>query len=933
MFKKPFVVLDLETNGVDPKHCQIIEAAIVRFENGKETERLDALVKIGTPLPRIITVITGITDEELAKKGRPAADVFAEIEAICRDAYIVGHNINFDSSFLRAAGVKLHELGLIDTIPLAQIVLPQAASYSLESLTDDLGIVHKDRHRAMGDVEATADLFRILWEKIDALPAPLIAEIQQHLARSTWEGGVVFAEAKGSSTVSKKSHAITATKVEAMLSSGAGITRALDVETIFDEGGLLSQVLPGAEPRPQQAIMARHVMNAFEQGYHLICEAPTGVGKSLAYLSAAAAIAIQNKSKVVISTNTINLQQQLFEKDIPLLHSLYQQGTGARPLRTAVLKGRSHYLCLRRFAEFRRRPRFSDNEIILLIKVLVWQAVTQTGDSAEIHLTQPETLLWDFELCSEKKFCSPQKCKPYGDCYLHRARELAEDADILIVNHALLCADLAGDGGLLPEYRYLVVDEAHHFEETCTEAFGVSLSQENISLPLKAIKSHLEDFQRQYGNTLFATHSSFRTIDSVLSDVPDLQQFIDNFFSVVSLFVGRHVPESAYVENLLVDQAILGLEDWMNLGTSMEEVLARLGEWLRRLRQLLDQLLLADVPNLDDRDAFVDGLLQEIESMQEQLGRLRLFFDEESAVGNRQIRFLSSDLHGVVGLHLAPMVVGSRLKEILYDQKTSVVLTSATLGVPLRDGEQEQHPFTYLRQMLSLDDRFEEVILDSPFDFEKQAYVLTPTDALPLTAKNSMQQVSDFFAKLIGSVKGGLLGLFTSYASIETLYLQLVDREETHGTRLIGQRISGGRNKVMKAYLNDPLHSALFGTASFWEGVDIQGEALTTLVIHRLPFDVPSNPIFKARQELFGNAFMEYSVPRAILRFKQGFGRLIRSTKDYGVMIILDDRVTTKDYGKLFLEALPAGLTIEHAKLAAIPGKAGEWLKLQRENT
>ncbi|MFH1012430.1 MAG: helicase C-terminal domain-containing protein, partial [Candidatus Peregrinibacteria bacterium] len=290
-------------------------------------------------------------------------------------------------------------------------------------------------------------------------------------------------------------------------------------------------------------------------------------------------------------------------------------------------------------------------------------------------------------------------------------------------------------------------------------------------------------------------------------------------------------------------------------------------------------------------------------------------------------------LHGNVALHMAPLVVGTLLKERLYGRKKSIVLTSATLSVQLSPegvDHTEQHPFTYFRHMLGLDERFEEVILDSPFNFETQSYVLLPTDILPLTAKSSMEQVSGFFAKLIQAVKGGLLGLFTAYAAIETLYLHLMDRPEVRGTKIIGQRISGGRNKVMKAYLNDPMHSVLFGTASFWEGVDIQGEALSTLVIHKLPFDVPSEPIFKARQELFSNPFMEYSVPRAILRFKQGFGRLIRSTRDYGVLVVLDNRIFQRDYGQLFLQALPSGVVVEKAKLDQIPEKVREWLSLSR---
>jgi len=229
-----------------------------------------------------------------------------------------------------------------------------------------------------------------------------------------------------------------------------------------------------------------------------------------------------------------------------------------------------------------------------------------------------------------------------------------------------------------------------------------------------------------------------------------------------------------------------------------------------------------------------------------------------------------------------------------------------------------------------LDEKFEELIIDSPFDFEAQTYVMVPDNILPVTSPKSVQQLAPFFSDLIKKVGGNMMTLFTSYRMIETLYLDLMEPLQNAGTKLLAQRISGGRNKIMKAYLNDPAHSILFGTASFWEGVDIKGEALSTLVIHKLPFDVPSDPICKARSQMFNNGFMEYSVPRAILRFRQGFGRLIRSKKDYGVMIVLDNRVLTKQYGQLFLDALPDNITLEKPHLSEIPGNVEQWLGLNK---
>jgi predicted DnaQ family exonuclease/DinG family helicase len=926
MFNKPFVVLDLETSGIDPKSSDIIEVAMIRYEKGKEVGRYSDLIKIDYELPEIITAITSITDEMLLKKGKEKEDVLKKVEKMLKGAYLVGHNINFDFAFLQTAKVKMQISGLIDTVQLAQVMLPSAASYSLEALTDDLNISHEQKHRAMGDVEATSDLFEYLFKSANGLPKRLVQEIQDLAEKAEWPGGVFFGEVIGKSEGEDHNPRLQDKKLP---NNPYAPKKPLPISEIFGSGGFLQRCKEGYEARPQQVVMAENVLNAFEQGYHLICEAPTGVGKSLAYLASAAYIAISNKSKVVISTNTINLQHQLFEKDIPLLQDIYKEATNADGPRVAVLKGRSHYLCLRRLAEFKRRPRFTTEEIILLIKILIWQ---YRNDGSDIFLSRTETLVWDFELCADQKYCSPQKCKAYGKCYLHEAREKAENADIIIVNHALLCSDLASGNHLLPDYQYLIIDEAHHFEEVATSQFGLDVKQENLAIPIKAIRSHLEDLERRFGGTLFVNNKAFELINPILEGIPDLQQSIDNFFNVVALFVNRNVPESGYIENLLIDQIITATEEWVNIGGSLADVSQKVMGWMKMLRQFADALQMTET---SEQENFGDELMQEIGILSEQLAHLNDFFSEEHE-GKKWIRWISSDLHGIVNIHLAPLMVGPYLKEALYDEKKSIILTSATLGVKLtQDGmdEIEKHPFTYLRQMLSLDDKFEEMILDSPFDFEKQAYIIIPSDLLPVQAKASIAQVSAFMASLIKAVGGSLMALFTAHNALENVYLNLMHELTPKDCKILAQRLSGGRNKIMKAYMNNPRNSALLGTASFWEGVDIAGDALTTLVIHKLPFDVPSDPVYKARSQMFSNNFMEYSVPRAILKFRQGFGRLIRSTKDYGVMICLDDRLFKKDYGQLFLQSLPAGVTIEKMPLADVPGKVKEWLRLMSNDT
>lgn len=930
MFPKPFVILDLETSGIDPKRNEIIEVALIRYENGQEVARYTDLIKVDFKLPEIITIITGITDWHLEDKGKKKADVLAKTQELIRGAYIVGHNIQFDVGFLRASGLEMDVLGYIDTVPLSQILLPQMASYSLESLSDELNISHKNSHRAMADVEATLSLFGHLWNKGGEIPRTTMLEIKDHLPKATWDSAIFFEELEPNSNVLVSDVKAQSFQVTEM---GLGVKRSLELDDVFGETGGMSKVLENWEPRSQQQEMSQAVLRAFQEGFHLVCEAPTGVGKSLAYLAAAANVAISNRSKVVISTNTVNLQEQLYEKDVPLLQKIYHEMTDHPGVKVALLKGRSHYLCLRRLAEFKRRPRLTAEELILLTKILVWQNNTQTGDSSDLHLTPQENLIWDFELSADQKFCSPQKCKAFGSCYLTEARQKAEAADIIIVNHALLCSDLVREGGLLPDYQYLVVDEAHHFEEVATTSFGVQVKQESIAVPLKALTAHLSEVQKRFSGNLFTASNSFEPVDGILDRVPDLQQQVESFFSVVSLFVARNVPESAFIENLLIDKVLGASQEWTNLGSSFDELHVKLKQWLTTVRHFAEMLETSGRQEFPGQQDFLDELLQEISILADQLNHLGHFFDNESQT-EKLIRYITSDMSGVITLSMAPLLLGTELKEKLYTKKKSIVYTSATLGVDLSDDEEATdapHPFRYVRQMLGLDEGFEELILPSPFDYEAQTYIITPTDLHPVVARNSIDQVSQFMLHCIRAVGGSMLGLFTSHGALEKVYMSLMQHFTEKDPKLLAQRITGGRGKIMKAYMNDPTHSVLFGTNSFWEGVDLQGEALTTLVIHKLPFDVPSDPVFNARSQMFGNPFMEYSVPRAILRFRQGFGRLIRSKKDFGALIVLDNRVLTKDYGKMFLKALPRNVTIEKMKLAEVPEKVKMWLDLQKE--
>lgn len=925
MFKKPFVVLDIETTGFVDDKDEIIEVACIRYEEGKEVARYSSLVFIEKKIPPIVSLITNIRNEDLT--GAPLWDeVKPLVQKIVQGAFVVGHNVPFDAGFLRKKGIDFGSSLFLDTLSLAQIAFPYAGSFSLESLTDQLDIGHENRHRAMSDTEATLVLFKKVWENLNGLPALLLTELQDLIRRTDSsfqfffdelrgvreaDGSVNFSNPVGSSDLSGQK----------ILSTSEGVSRSIPSQDVFAPGGLLSQIWDHYEARPQQNRMSGAVAHAFANNYHLICEAPTGVGKSLAYLVPAAEMALGQKRRVVISTHTLALQQQLFDKDLEHLKKIYEHGTHNGTIPVAVLKGRGNYLCIQRLHEFKKRASFSPVELLLLLKILTFPFLNKKGDLADLSLSQEERVIWNLELSAESKSRFGGRCCKNPECFFQKACQAAQDASIVIVNHALLVADLVLGGGLLPDYEYLVIDEAHQFEEVVTRGYGKALTQESLAIPIKAVYAHLNQLQRQTTGTLFSQQSFFTDLPALTDQVTPLLQKTDNLFSVVSLFVSSHVPPSDYAESLLVDRLILGLEEWVNLGESVQTFFVSIHQWLTQLDLFLQRLEAQDFPDHED---FILELGHEIAVIREQLTILRTFFMEDET---QRIRFLTTTNRGVVTLSTLPLLAGEPLMKDLYEKKKSIILTSATLSTPLVSEEHfelSQKPFEYLRKMLNLNERFEELVLDSPFDFEKQALVILPKD-MNVRHHDSLEQIITLIHDVVLATQGRMLGLFTSYKVIENLFVRLLPLLSSKGINVLAQRFSGGRNKILRSFLNDPANSLLLGTSSFWEGIDIPGDDLIAVLIHKLPFDIPSDPLHKARCQLFQNGFYEYTVPRAILKLKQGFGRLIRSKQDYGVMILLDDALTKKDYGPLFLKSLPH-VTIERVEVEGVAPLIRQWL-------
>ncbi|HEY7295136.1 MAG TPA: helicase C-terminal domain-containing protein [Dehalococcoidia bacterium] len=937
-----FVALDLEMTGIEPQSDEIIEIGAVRFTAGGRRERYQTLVNPGRPLPYRIRALTGITDEEL-QSAPPFAVVAETLRAFLGDAPIVGQHVGFDLMYLERMGLRPPG-PVFNTAELAELLVPGLPEYSLRGLTRRFGIDFPTQHRALPDAEAAMQLFLLLRERAQQIPPLVLAEIVQLSAETSWPLRRFFAEALQAAAPGS----VPAAVADIVLDVTAGPRPPAaplqprterepisgdEVRAVFGCVAGRPDVFGGFEQRPQQLEMAEAVGEALAQDGHLLVEAGTGTGKSLAYLVPAACFALRNNERVVVSTNTINLQEQITGKDIPALQRLLSacgpaDVQAALPeFRAVQLKGRANYLCLQRFANFRRQAGLTAEEARFAARLLLWLQTTETGDRAELNLRPDEEQLWArLSAANSECFNGPSYYVRNGACQLLRARKRAESAHLVVVNHALLLSDISAGGRVLPSYERLIVDEAHNLEEEATDQFGFTTGLGECRNALNAI--HERAAERETG-LLADVRTALRLpadtggqrehIEGLASTVQGLveraRERVPELFGRIQAFVAAHAETGGEYDNRLLlstgKRSQPGWQDvelaWENLRVALDvlqDALARLGA------------ALADAGAGAVLDA--EGLTAAIALRLQALTRLRLGLDE--IIGRHDAERISwltvNRLHGAVTLASAPLNVGEVLESYLFGRKSSVVLTSATLSAG--------GSFRYVRERLGLEDAGE-LALGSPFDYRRAALILTAADMPEPNRLDYQPALERGVIELVRASEGRALVLFTSHGALRTTYRAVKPALEADGIRVLAQGVDGTPRDLLDL-LKSEHRTVLLGTSSFWEGVDVVGEALSLLIIAKLPFPVPTDPIFAARSELFDAPFKEYALPQAVLRFKQGFGRLIRQKSDRGVLVVLDRRVRSKSYGKTFLASLP-DCTQADAPLAQLPVHVRKWLR------
>ncbi len=915
------VSIDLEMTSPRPDNQEVIEIAAIKFRGDRVVDTWSTLVRPDTPVPYGVQILTGIDPASL-QRAPALGEVASRLKSFVGDFPLVAHSVGLDVGCLRRQGVVLDN-PQFDTFELASILLPQMSSYGLASLVAHFGIDFPQQHRAAHDALVTKHLFLKLLELANELELSVIQEINRLLLNHTWPLKEIFREIEA-----EKSRTAMGSSIRQALAAKGGFVetefdlllspnrpdeplrptrtvQSVDVDRVADvlrPGGLLEKKLAGYEYREPQVQMLRAVADALNAGQRLVVEAGTGTGKSIAYLVPAIYFAAANGQRVVVSTNTINLQDQLILKDLPDLQSVL-----GLKFRATVVKGRTNYLCLQRLASLRRRTDLSLTETLALIKILVWLPMTSTGDQSELNLTEAERSVWG-KLWAHPDICTPNTCRyaKRGQCFLYRARTRAEASHVIVVNHALLLSDVATSSQVLPEYQHLIVDEAHHLEDQATDQLGYVMQ-------LKEVLGFLDDLapptnaERRAG-VLGELPLHFRTS----SCPPELQRraealakeailrvsaarvAVDGFFrSVTSFMTQRPTDNRGYEQRARLTTSARTQQAWTTVEVAWESMdlrLLALQEPIGQLHSLLQGLDSYGILEYDELVSQLGSLLTFNDNLREQGGAL-----VTNPVKDR-VYWITVANTGETSLHAAPLDVAPLLQENLYASKRSVILTSATMTAAGR--------FDYMKGRLGLTEA-DDLSVGSPFDYARSTLVLVPSDMPEPEQPLYQRTLHQTLQRLCLATNGRALVLFTSHTQLRAAWQAINVPLAEQGILVLGQGVDGApRRQLLNTFKTNP-KTVLLGASSFWEGIDVVGDALSVLVITRIPFAVPSDPVISARGELYDDPFGQYSLPQAILKFRQGFGRLIRSQNDRGVVVILDRRVVSKSYGKQVLKSLP----------------------------
>lgn len=910
-----YIVVDLETTGLDAEVCDIIEIGAAKITGNEITETFQTFVHIDYELPFEISNLTGITDEDLsfAPDIENAIKSFENFAGEC--STFIAHNADFEKGFLDK---KLNrKAGWLDTIEIAHIVKPFAKYVRLSAMLPMYGLTNEHAHRAIDDAVATGKLFLAMLKDFEEFDKDLWMKFLQ-LADNVQSPLAELIKIKGQEVLRK----FPAKTIRGFDTDDSYLNFQGDIlmnnpeaneeeinwnwqlptQKITDFFNNLTANKDGKksfEARPQQIEMSEMVADAMSEHYALLIEAGTGTGKSLAYLLPAAVYAKGSGMPVFISTNTINLQEQLIQKDIPLLKKYLDEDFSA-----VVVKGRSNYICSRKWHNAAKNC--TAENLPLYLHIAHWQILTTTGDFSELNLYGKARDAAQ-DLASSAETCGSYICPYYKhQCYVNNIRSQAKKANIIIINHSLLLTTSVignGSNSILPPISNLIIDEAHQLEAAAEKQFSCYISQKLLDKTLNNLwqKEKLQNIIKIL-QKLPKTDEAVQLLEEINKLIGEAKASAAEFFLLSEEMFNHN--KKPYDRQLRIVQQRYDEELWQPIETALSNLIITNQQLCRTINKAVSEF-----DSMDDPFFSVD-LMGSFKITASNLMEYNV--TAQSVIDNK----MAGDSECVIWLEkrnqyekpawtVCPADIRNALNQYVYADKLSIIMTSATLSSTGFDFFIEE---TGLNQS---DLEIKTHQLTSPFNYKKNCLILLAADIPDYTKTNEIkvqEELADYLYEIIKASQGRSLVLFTSYAQQKGVYHLLKPRLVKEGIQVLGHGISGGRNSILESQKSNP-KSCILGVNSFWEGVDIQGDALSLLVIVRLPFNPPNTPTTEAKFERLQkegkNPFADYSLPQAIIRFKQGFGRLIRSKNDKGIVCVLDTRIWSKSYGKKFLAALP----------------------------
>ena len=908
LLEQDVVILDTETTGLSVQENELIEISAARLSGREIVDRFDTFVHPSGLIPPEIIELTGITNAQVAH-APSAREAVAALAAFVQGAPVVAHNANFDRSFIEAVpgGSQVSEIW-IDSLALSRIALPRLASHKLSFIAEVFG-ASAVSHRACDDVDALAGVWRILLTALSDLPAGLLRLLADTHPDVAWSYRPLFTYLAQERPDEPFSLAAARARVLAA-DEGASRDDAAELERLrmptedqiaaaFAPGGLVSRMYTGYEPRPEQVAMATEVRDAIATGTHRVIEAGTGVGKSVAYLVPLVAAARRNNITVGIATKSNNLTDQLMYHELPSLSREVEGG-----IAYTALKGYDHYPCLRKLERLARgtaaistqRDPADTLTAIAVIYAFVCQSPAGDLDALGIRWKSVDRS----SLTTASRDCARRLCPFFPDgCLVHGARRRAARADVVVTNHSLLFRNVQADGNILPPIRVWVVDEAHAIESEARRQWAQVVSADEISLIFERLGNDHAGVLGRLSAELASSDAAtlyLGLIAKALSCARRASLVAGDVFDGVRSFAREARAAGGDARNLWISPELRATNGWNEVVLAGRVALDALEQLDRSLQAVVDTIgqekpsLVLEVADIERRIAEARGALG-----------LVIEGTDERFVYSVQVN--THIKAGGESLTAEPLDIGAAFANDWYPETSTVVFTSATLAI--------SGSFDHYAHAIGLDrlgpGAYRALHLDSSYDFERNMAVVVASDVPdPRRRDEYLDAIERLLVDVHLAMGGSVLTLFTNRRDMEDLFERVAPQLAKHGLDLDCQRRQASAKRLRDHFVSER-DSSLFALKAFWEGFDASGETLRCVVIPKLPFARPTDPLSCERDRREKGAWSKYVLPEAVIELKQAAGRLIRSSTDCGVLVLADSRLVSKGYGKKFLSSLPTG--------------------------